>query len=81
VKWLKTGYPHFKEESGLPKWVLPHYSFSRITDELGDYRILQMSQPLSFANGEILGEEGIYWFLKEDAPSLYPHAFHKLFHV
>jgi len=51
VKWLKTGYPHLKEESGLPKWVLPHYSFSRITDELGDYRILEMSQPLSFADG------------------------------
>jgi hypothetical protein len=51
VKWLRTSYPHFKEESGLPKWVLPEHSFDKVADELGDWHILEMSQPLSFAEG------------------------------
>jgi hypothetical protein len=51
VKWLKRGYPHLKEESRLPVWILPEHSFDKVADELGDYRILEVSQPLSFADG------------------------------
>jgi len=51
VTWLKTGYPHFKEESGLPVWILPERSFDKVADELGDWHILRMNQPLSFAEG------------------------------
>ena len=50
-KWLKSGYPHFKEESGLPAYVMSEHSFTRITDELGDKSILELSQPLRFAEG------------------------------
>jgi len=45
-RWLKKGYPHFKEECGLPAHVLPENSFVRITEELGDESMLEMSQPL-----------------------------------
>jgi len=51
VRWLQTGYPHLKEESELPAWVLPEHSFTRITDELGDASILELSQPLHFTDG------------------------------
>jgi len=58
VKWLKTGYPHFKKESGLPTWVLPEHSFTRAVDELGDSHILEVSRPLRFAEGlEVLLEK------------------------
>lgn len=50
MKWLKTGYPPFKEESRLPVWILPEHSFDKVADELGDYRILEMSRPLRFAD-------------------------------
>jgi hypothetical protein len=51
VRWLQTGYPHLKNESGLPAWVLPEHSFARITNELGDENIMELSQPLRFADG------------------------------
>ena len=51
VKWLKTGYPCLKEEGRLPVWILPEQSFDKVADELGDWHILEMSQPLSFAGG------------------------------
>lgn len=51
VEWLKKGYPHFKEESGLPAWVMPDHSFARVTNELGDEGIIELSQPLRFADG------------------------------
>jgi hypothetical protein len=50
-RWLKKGYPHFKEESGLPAHVMPEHSFSRMTDELGDESIIELSQPLQLAEG------------------------------
>jgi len=50
-RWLKKGYPHFKEECGLPAHVLPEHSFIRLTDELGDESMLGMSQPLLSAEG------------------------------
>jgi hypothetical protein len=50
-RWLKKGYPHFKEECGLPAHVLPENSFVRITDELGDESMLELSQPLLSAEG------------------------------
>jgi len=50
VKWLNAGYPHFKEYSGLSAWILPSRSFARIADEFGDNGILEMSQPLRFAD-------------------------------
>lgn len=51
VRWLQSGYPHFKEESGLPAWVVPEHSFVRITNELGGKSIMELSQPLRFAEG------------------------------
>lgn len=51
VRWLQRGYPHFKEESGLPTWVVPEHSFARITNELGDESILELSHPLRFDDG------------------------------
>ena len=51
TEWLKRGYPHLKEESQLPVWILPEHSFGRIADELGEGCILQMSRPLGFAEG------------------------------
>jgi hypothetical protein len=50
-RWLKKGYPHFKEECGLPAHVLPENSFVRLTDELGDESMLELSQPLLSAEG------------------------------
>jgi hypothetical protein len=51
VRWLQSGYPHFKEENGLPAWVVPDHSFVRITNELGGESIMELSQPLRFAEG------------------------------
>jgi len=45
-RWLKKGYPHFKEECGLPAHVLPEHSFVRLTDELGDENMLELSQSM-----------------------------------
>jgi len=50
-RWLKKAYPHFKEECGLPAHVLPEHSFVRLTDELGDESMLELSQPLLSADG------------------------------
>ena len=50
-RWLKKGYPHFKEECGLPAQVLPEHSFVRLTDELGDESMLELSQSLQLAEG------------------------------
>jgi len=50
-RWLKKGYPHFKEECGLPAHVLPEHSFTRLADELGDESMLELSQPLLSADG------------------------------
>jgi len=46
VTWLKAGYPHFKEQSGLPVWILPEHRFARLTDEFGDNGILAIARPL-----------------------------------
>jgi hypothetical protein len=51
TQWLKSAYPPLKEKSRLPVWILPEHSFGKITDELGDSRILQLSRPLGFAEG------------------------------
>jgi hypothetical protein len=45
-RWLKKGYPYFKEECGLPAHVLPEHSFVRLADELGDNNLQELSQPL-----------------------------------
>jgi hypothetical protein len=50
-RWLRKGYPPFKEECGLPTHVLPEHSFVRLADELGDESMLGMSQPLLSAEG------------------------------
>lgn len=50
-RWLKRGYPNFKDECRLPAFVLPEHSFSRMTDELGDESIMELSQPLRLADG------------------------------
>jgi len=51
TEWLKRGYPHLKEESQLPVWILPEHSFGKMADELGGGRILELSRPLGFAEG------------------------------
>jgi len=48
-RWLKKGYPHFKEESGLPAHVMPEHTFNRLTDGLGDESIIELSQSLQLA--------------------------------
>jgi len=48
-RWLKKGYPHFKEECRLPAYVLPEHSFVRLMDELGDEHMMELSQPLRSA--------------------------------
>jgi len=50
-RWLTKGYPHFKEECGLPAHVLPEHSFVRLMDKLGDESMLGISQPLLSAEG------------------------------
>jgi hypothetical protein len=51
TRWLKTGYPHIKAGCGLPPWVLPERSLSRVTEEVGDAGILKVGRPLGLAGG------------------------------
>ncbi len=51
VRWLKAGYPYFKEGSGIPAWIVPEHTFDRFTDELGDESILEICRPLQVADG------------------------------
>jgi hypothetical protein len=50
-RWLKSGYSHFKEGSGLPAHVMPEHTFNRLTDRLGDESIMELSQPWRLAEG------------------------------
>ena len=50
TKWLKALYPHVKEASGLPPWLLPERSLNNTADEIGDSGLLTMSQGLGLAN-------------------------------
>ncbi len=43
---LRAGYPHFKENSGVPAWLLPERSFAIVVDGLGDTKILEGSRCL-----------------------------------
>ena len=40
TKLLVEGYPHFKENSGVPAWLLPEHSFAIVIDNLGDTKVL-----------------------------------------
>ena len=46
TKLLKAGYPHFKQNSGVPAWLLPERSFAIVVDGLGDTKILEGSRCL-----------------------------------
>ena len=46
TKWLQAGYPHFKENSGVPAWLLPERSFAVVVDNLGDTKVLESSRYL-----------------------------------
>ena len=46
TKLLKAGYPHFKEKSGVPVWLLPERSFAIVVDGLGETKILEGSRCL-----------------------------------
>jgi hypothetical protein len=46
TKWLEAGYPHFKEYSGVPAWLLPERSFAIVVDKLGDTKVLESSRCL-----------------------------------
>ncbi len=46
TKLLEEGYPHFKEYSGIPVWLLPERSFAIVVDGLGDTKILEGSRCL-----------------------------------
>jgi len=50
-RWLKSGYSHFKQESGLPAHVMPVHTFNRLTEGLGDESIMELSQPWRLAEG------------------------------
>ena len=49
--WLKAGYPHLKECSELPPWLLPERSFDKVIDGLGEGAILEIARPLELAPG------------------------------
>ncbi|MFP4641349.1 MAG: hypothetical protein ACLFPU_04095 [Dehalococcoidia bacterium] len=51
MRWLQVSYRRFKECSGLPAWLVPSRSFDRLSDELGDEAILEMSRPFHLADG------------------------------
>lgn len=51
TKWIKAGYPHLKEGSGLPAWLLPERSMEQAADDLGDRGTLEISRPLGLADG------------------------------
>jgi len=50
-RWLEQGYPHFKEECGLPAHVLPQHSFTCLVDELGDEKMMELSQSMMAPEG------------------------------
>jgi len=58
VEFIKSGYPYVKDETGLPSWVLPEHGLNRVTDEVGDSGILEVSRPLGLT-------ESVEHFLKE----------------
>jgi len=49
TKWLQAGYPHFKENSGVPAWLLPERSFAVVVDNLGDTKVLESSRCLGLS--------------------------------
>ncbi|MBI2836614.1 MAG: hypothetical protein HYX85_02850 [Chloroflexi bacterium] len=49
--FIKSGYPHVKENTGMPPWVLPEYGFNRVVDEVGERGILKLAGPLGLADG------------------------------
>ena len=49
TKWLKAGYPQFKEYSGVPAWLLPERSFAIVVDGLGDTRMMELSRCLDLS--------------------------------
>jgi hypothetical protein len=49
TKWLQAGYPHFKENSGVPAWLLPERSFAVVVDNLGDNKVLESSRCLGLS--------------------------------
>jgi len=51
TKWLQAGYPHFKENSGVPAWLLPERSFDKVAGRLGDSGILKIAHTLDLAPG------------------------------
>jgi len=65
-RWLKKGYPHFKEECRLPAHVLPKHTFVRLMDELGDENMVEVSQ-------SIMAPEGVQAAIdKEPEPETVP---------
>jgi hypothetical protein len=50
VTWIKAGYPHLKEQSGVPAWILPEHRFARVADEFGDNGVLAIICPLGVNN-------------------------------
>ena len=65
-RWLKKGYPHFKEECRLPAHVFPEHTFVRLMDELGDENMVEVSQ-------SIMAPEGILAAIdKEPEPETVP---------
>ena len=73
---LKAGYPHFKENSGIPVWLLPERSFAIVVDELGDTKILEGSRCLDLlpdiAN-KIPGQENFSAGMWREACLDWPH--------
>jgi hypothetical protein len=51
AEFIKSGYPHVKDEGGLAPWALPEHGFNRMVDEAGDDNILRASRPLGLTEG------------------------------
>lgn len=49
TKLLRAGYPHFKENGGVPAWLLPERSFAVVVDNLGDAKVLESSRCLGLS--------------------------------
>jgi len=47
TEWLKAGYPHFKKHSGVPEWLLPERSFSKVVEGFGEDIIVESSHYLN----------------------------------
>lgn len=49
TRYLEAGFPHFRQMSGLPEWLVP--DVSKVARKLGDEGMLKLAEPLGLADG------------------------------